>query len=103
MTRNSITNRASILGRLMALAGLGLLAANVAFAQVETTGSSMVTDAPSTVIEAGDRPVSISVDEAGAITIDQQAVTEGSVMVGAGADTAPETTAGPVLPHDLSA
>lgn len=103
MTRNSITNRASILGRLMTLVSLGLLAANVAFAQVETTDSSMVTDAPSTVIEAGDRPVSISVDEAGAITIDQQALTEGSVAVGAGADTAPETAAGPVLPHDLSA
>lgn len=103
MTRNSITNRASILGLLMALVSLGLLAANVAFAQVETTDSSMLTDASSTVIEAGDRPVSISVDEVGTMTIDQQAVTEGSIAVGAGADTAPETAVGPVLPHDLSA
>lgn len=83
----------------MALVAISLLA-SAAFAQIEATD---VTNAPpTTVIEAGDRPVSISLDETGAMTIDQQAVAEGGVTEETGENAEPGVTAGPVLPHDLS-
>lgn len=89
-------------GRLMALVGIGLLAANAAFAQVDATDADTERNIPPTVIEAGDRPVSISVDETGAMTIDQEAVAEDGVESETRGDAAADENTGPVLPHDLS-
>lgn len=102
MIRSTKPNLASMPGRLMALVSIGLLASSAVFAQVDPTETDAATNGSPTIIEAGDRPVSISVDEAGAMTIDQEAVAEGGVMGQTGENAEPDVTVGPVLPHDLS-
>ena len=94
-----MTNRISFSVRKVVLISLGLLVASVAFAQVETADSSA--DAPLKVIEAGDRPVSITADEAGAMTIEQVMEEEG-IEAGVGGDAVLETAPALVLPHNLS-
>lgn len=101
MTRSNWINRVSASGPFMALIGIALLVTSAAFAQVGATDNGTASDTPLDVIEAGDRPVSIS-DETGAMTVEQHAVMEEGAVDGVGESAAPETAADPVLPHDLS-
>lgn len=86
------------------LLGSAILAASMASAQADTRPAEPLAAATeSQVIAAGDKPVSISVDGAGAVTI-----ASGDDPAGAMAATSPATPGidappnAPALPHDLS-
>lgn len=90
-------------GALISVFCIVLLFANATFAQSESAAVETAPTTESQVITPGEGPVSITVDEAGAMTVDTEGGQEpDNAEVGSTESESPDTAADPVLPHDLS-